>query len=64
MKALYFGSWLFGCNAGNSSDFTLVFEDAQVVPPFSREETNDLDNADGTNDKDDTEDTAQCNTGP
>ena len=34
------------------------------VPPFSREETDDIDNTDDANDKDDTEDTAQCNTGP
>ena len=27
------------CHAGDSTDITLVFEDAQVIPPFTREET-------------------------
>ena len=25
--------WLIGCNAGDSSDVTLAFKDAQVIPP-------------------------------
>ena len=35
---------LYGCHAGDSSDVTLAFEDAQVMPPFSREETDNTDN--------------------
>ena len=27
------------CHAGDSSDVILAFEDAQVIPPFSKEET-------------------------
>ena len=61
--------WL---SPGISSDVTLVFEDAQVIPPFSRNETentydtddiddtddtDDTDNTDNTNDTDDTDDT-------
>ena len=38
-KALYMRGCLFGCsfghNAGNSSDVTLAFEDAQVIQLFS-----------------------------
>ena len=39
------------------SDVTLAFEDAQVIPPFSREETGDTDNIEDTYDTDDTDDT-------
>ena len=39
------------------TNVTLAFEDAQIIPPFSREETDDTDNTDDTDDKDDTEDT-------
>ena len=51
------------CPAGNSFDVTLAFEDTQVIPSFSRQETNDTDNTDdtddtnGTDNKDDTDDT-------
>ena len=45
---------LTGCNAGDSSDVTQAFEDAQVIQPFSREVT---ENTDDTDDKDDTDDT-------
>ena len=43
-KALYLRGWLFirsfvRRHAGDSSDVTLAFEDAQVIQPFSREET-------------------------
>ena len=31
------------CHAGDSSDVTLAFEDAQGIPTFSREETDILD---------------------
>ena len=30
---------MFGCLDGNSSDVTLAFENAQVIQPFSSEET-------------------------
>ena len=46
--------FVFVCHAGNSSDVTLAFEDAQITPPFSREETEntgytyDTDDTDGT----------------
>ena len=42
------------CHAGNSSEVTLAFEDDQVIPPFSREETDDTDNTDDTYDTEDT----------
>ena len=45
------------CNAGNSSDVTLAFEDAQLILPFSREETDDTDDTNYTEDTDDTDDT-------
>ena len=41
------------CQADDSSEYTLAFEDAQVIPPFLRAET---DNTDDTNDTDDTDD--------
>ena len=37
-----------GCYAGYSSDVTLASEDAQVIPLFSREETDDTDDTDDT----------------
>ena len=45
------------------TNVTLAFEDAQVIPPFSREETDDTDTTDDTDDTyytyytDDTDDT-------
>ena len=48
---------LVACNAGNSSDVTLAFEDAQPIPPLSREETDDTDDTDEADDTDDTDDT-------
>ena len=57
-NALYLhGSGLFVCNAGNSSDVTLAFEDAHIIPPFSREETKNTDDTDDTDDIDDIYDT-------
>ena len=51
-KALYLRRCLLvqtvGCHAGNSSDVTLVFEDAQVIQLFSRKETDNTDDADDT----------------
>ena len=56
-------------HAGNISDVTLAFEDAQVIPPFSQEDTEDTDDPDikkkknypddidYTDDKDNTDDT-------
>ena len=40
-----------------SSDFTLAFDGAQGIPPFSREETDDTDDTDDTDNTDDTDDT-------
>ena len=54
---------LFGRSVGLSvgwwqrsadTNATLAFEDAQVIQPFSREETDDTDNTDDTDDTDDT----------
>ena len=42
---------------GNSSDVTLAFEDAQVIPPFSWKETDDTDYMYGRDDTDDIDDT-------
>ena len=42
------------CWADNS--FILAFEDTQINPPFSRNETDDTDNTDVTDDTDDTDD--------
>ena len=64
-KALYLCGWLVVCHICNSSDVTLAFVDAQVIPPFSREETDDTDKTDetdgtdDTDDRDDTDDTVQ-----
>ena len=44
-------------DAGDGSDFTLAFEDAQVIPPFSREKTVDTDDTDDTDDTGDTDNT-------
>ena len=64
-KALHLRCWLVCClfgHTGNISDVTLAFEDTQVIPPFSREESDDTDKTDDTdntdtNDKEDTDDT-------
>ena len=45
------------CHAGDSSDVTLAFEDAQGIPPFSKEETENTDDIDDTDDRDDEDDT-------
>ena len=45
---------LFVLHAGNSSDVTLALEDAQGIPPFSSEQTDDTDNTDDTDDTEDT----------
>ena len=37
------------------TNVTLAFEDAQVIPPFTREETDDTNNSDDTDDTDDTD---------
>ena len=42
--------WSVGRNAGYCSDVPLPLEDAQVIPPFSREETDDTDDTDDTED--------------
>ena len=49
------GSWLFGWLVDWSQRWadtngTLAFEDAQVIPPFSMEETDDTDDTDDTED--------------
>ena len=52
--------FLFVCHSRNSSDVTLAFEDAQVIPPLSRKEFDDTDYTDVTDDTydmDDTDDT-------
>ena len=68
-----FGVHSFGCHAGNSSDVTLAFENAQVIHPFARDETDssddtddtddtdNIDDADDTNDTDDKDDTDDTN---
>ena len=57
---------LVNCHAGDSSDVTLAFKDAQVIPPFSKEQTentydtydtDDTGSAVYTNDTDYTDDT-------
>ena len=53
------GGWLLGCSVGQlqrwaDTNVTLAFEDAQVIPPFSMEETDDTDDRDDTDDTDDT----------
>ena len=40
------------------TNVTLAFEDAQVIPPFSMEETDDTDDTDVTDDTDDTDEMA------
>ena len=45
------------CHTGGISDVTLAFEDAQVILPFSREETDDTDDTDDIYDTKDTYDT-------
>ena len=49
-----------GCGRGlwqrwDDTNATLAFEDGQVIPPFSREETDDTDDIDDTDDTDDTD---------
>ena len=56
-EALYLSGWSVRDNAGYRSDVTLAFEDAQVILPFSGEETDDTDDKDDTVDTDDTNDT-------
>ena len=46
---------LVGCNADDSSNRTLAFEDAQVIPPSSTYDTGDTDYTDDTDDTDDTD---------
>ena len=58
-EALYSCTWSVGRSIGQlqrwaDTSVTLAFEDAQVIPPFSREETDDTDNTDDTDDTDDT----------
>ena len=48
MRGCWWVGWLVGRNAGYSSFVTLAFEDAQVIPPVSREETDDTDDTDDT----------------
>ena len=52
----HLGVRLFGCQAGNSSDVTLAFEDAQVIQPVSMGENDNTDNTDDIDDIDDTDD--------
>ena len=47
-------TWLVHCQTGNFSDVTLAFIDAQPIPPFSREKTDDTDDTDYTDDTNDT----------
>ena len=52
--------WSVGRSVGRlqcwaETNVSLAFEDAQVIPPFSREETDDTDNTDDTEDTDDTD---------
>ena len=49
-------AWLVRCHAGDSSDVTLAFKNAKVVPPFSKKETDDTDDTVGTGDRDDRDD--------
>ena len=52
---MYLVGWLVGrLQRWADTNVTWAFEDAQVIPPFSKEETYDTDN---TNDKDDIDDT-------
>ena len=44
------------CHAGDSSDVTLAFEYAHVIPPLSREDNTDTDDTDDTYDIDDSDD--------
>ena len=48
---------LLVCHAGNSSDVTLAFEYAHVIPPLSREDNTDTDDTDDRDDSDDADDT-------
>ena len=50
-------SWLVGCllQRWGDTNVTLAFECAQVIPPFSREETDDTENTADTYDTDDTD---------
>ena len=48
--------WLVVDHAGDSSDVTLAFEDAHVIPPLSREDNTDTDDTYDTYDIDDTDD--------
>ena len=46
---MLFVVWLVVCcHIGNCSHVTLAFEDAQVIEPFSRETTNNIDDTDDT----------------
>ena len=57
-KALYSRGCLVGRHHfGDHPDVTLAFEDAQVIQPFSREETDNTDDTDDTDDTDYTDDT-------
>ena len=42
---------MVGCHAKYGSDVALAFEDAQVIPPFSKKETDDTDDTDHTDDR-------------
>ena len=59
LEGSIFGLLLFarsvGRHADNSSDVNLAFEDAQGIPPLSREENDDTNNTDDTVDTDDTD---------
>ena len=48
---------LSGHHLGDSSDVTLAFEHAQVIQPFSREQTDSTDNTDDIDDTEGTDDT-------
>ena len=49
--------WLFGRLQFLADTYvTLAFEDAQVIPPFSMQDTDDRDDTDNKDDTDDTDD--------
>ena len=54
VRSLVVGCWL---QRWADTNVTLAFEDAQVIPPFSREETDDTDDTGNTDDTYDTDDT-------
>ena len=45
------------CHGGDSSEGILAFEDVEVFPPFSKEETDDTDDTENADNRDNTDNT-------